>query len=112
MALKATTETVANDAVVVDIAPTRTRLEQLLQERQSVLRELEPRALPNVDPVAYQTAASNRQVVEQIIEALDRLDTGAYGRCTRCGEQIAPGRLEVVPHAAACIDCQSHADAA
>lgn len=90
MALKPTSETAAS---VVDIATARTHLEHLLQERQSVLRELEPRALPNVDPVAYQTAASNRQAVEQIIEALDPLDTDTHGRCTRCGEQIESPRV-------------------
>ena len=90
----------------------RQQLEQHLQERLDILAELAPRALPSVDPVAYQTAASNRMVVEQITAALNRLDAGTYGRCTRCGGQIAPARLEVLPHAAACIECQSHADAA
>jgi RNA polymerase-binding transcription factor DksA len=50
-------------------------------------------------------------VVEQITAALNRLDAGTYGRCTRCGAEIAPARLEVLPQAAACIECQSHADA-
>ncbi|WP_243076568.1 TraR/DksA C4-type zinc finger protein [Microbacterium sp. SS28] len=90
----------------------RQQLEQLLQERLDILAELAPRALPTVDPVAYQTAASNRKVVEQITAALNRLDAGTYGGCTRCGRQITPARLEALPHAAACIDCQSHADAA
>ena len=90
----------------------RQQLEQHLQERLDMLAELAPRALPSVDPVAYQTVASNRMVVEQITAALNRLDAGTYGRCTRCGGQIAPARLEVLPHAAACIECQSHADAA
>ena len=90
----------------------RQQLEQHLQERLDILAELAPRALPSVDPVAYQTVASNRMVVEQITAALNRLDAGTYGRCTRCGGQIAPARLEVLPHAAACIECQSHADAA
>lgn len=96
----------------VDVNAVRNRLQQLIQERQSILRELEPRALPTVDPVAYQTAASNRLVVEQITAALGRVDAGTYGRCTRCGTQIAPARLEVIPYATACIECQSHAEAA
>ena len=91
---------------------TRQQLEQQLEERLDILAELAPRALPSVDPVAYQTAASNRVVVEQITAALNRLSAGTYGRCTRCGGQIAAARLEVLPHAAACIECQSHADAA
>ena len=90
----------------------RQQLEQRLEERLDLLAELAPRALPSVDPVAYQTVASTRMVVQQITAALNRLDAGTYGRCTRCGGQIAPARLEVLPHAAACIECQSHADAA
>jgi len=90
----------------------RRQLEEHLQERLDTLTELVPRALPPVDPVAYQAAASHRMVVQQITAALNRLDAGTYGRCTRCGGQIAPARLEVLPHAAACIECQSRADAA
>ena len=90
----------------------RRQLEQHLQDRLDTLADLAPRALPSIDPVAYQTAASNRMVVEQIAAALNRLSAGTYGRCTRCGGQIAPARLEALPHAAACIECQSHADAA
>jgi DnaK suppressor protein len=93
-------------------ADIRQQLEQQLEERLDILGELAPRALPSVDPVAYQTLASNRMVVEQITAALNRLDARTYGRCTRCGGPIGPARLEVLPHAAACIECQSHADAA
>jgi DnaK suppressor protein len=102
----------SNDARASDLDLIREQLEQHLQERLDILAELAPRALPGVDPIAYQSAASNRMVVAQISAALNRLDAGTYGRCTRCGARIAPARLEVVPHAAACIDCQSRADAA
>lgn len=90
----------------------RTQLEQRLHERQSLLAELEPRAIPTIDPVAYQTAAAHRVTIQQISAALERLDAGTYGQCVRCGRQIAPARLEVVPHASACIECQNHAEAA
>ncbi|MCA9971763.1 MAG: TraR/DksA C4-type zinc finger protein [Anaerolineales bacterium] len=43
----------------------------------------------------------------QIEAALRRLDEGTYGRCTRCGQQIAPGRLRVMPDAPLCITCQT-----
>lgn len=94
------------------LAGMRRELEQQLEERLAVLQELGPLALPSVDPVAFQTAESHRLAIEQISAALNRLDAGTYGLCTRCGTQIAPARLEALPHAAACIDCQSHADAA
>lgn len=96
----------------VPLAGLQRELERQLEERLAVLAELEPLALPSVDPVAYQTAASHRAVVELITAALNRITQGTYGRCTRCGRQIAPARLEVLPYAAACIECQSHAEAA
>jgi len=102
----------SNTVPAVDLDLIRQQLEQQLQERLDLLADLAPRALPSVDPVGYQTVASNRMVVEQISAALNRLDAGTYGRCIRCGGPIAPARLEVLPYAAACIECQSHADAA
>ena len=64
------------------------------------------------DPVAQRRSSDLLVTIGEIDAALARLDAGTYGRCTRCGGQIAPARLEVLPHAAACIECQSHADAA
>jgi DnaK suppressor protein len=48
----------------------------------------------------------NAQHLEEVESALARLDTGTYGTCTRCGRRIAPARLEAIPWAAQCIDCQ------
>ena len=44
--------------------------------------------------------------LEQIDAALTRLDAGTYGRCETCGRPIAPERLEALPWAGLCIDCQ------
>ena len=48
----------------------------------------------------------NLQQLETVDAALTRLDAGTYGACVRCGRPIAPGRLEALPWAAHCIDCQ------
>ena len=37
--------------------------------------------------------------------ALARLDARTYGACARCGEPIAPARLEARPTALTCIGC-------
>lgn len=37
--------------------------------------------------------------------ALGRVDRGSYGKCERCGNDIAPERLEAVPTARLCISC-------
>lgn len=39
--------------------------------------------------------------------ALKRVAAGTYGRCTTCGNEIAPARLEALPEAALCITCAS-----
>lgn len=38
--------------------------------------------------------------------ALARLDEGTFGTCVRCGKPISAARLEALPWAAYCIDCQ------
>ena len=48
----------------------------------------------------------NAQHLEAVLAALDRLDDGTYGACLRCGRPIAPERLDALPWAAHCIDCQ------
>jgi DnaK suppressor protein len=45
-----------------------------------------------------------------IQDALARLKRGEYGYCERCGEDISPGRLEALPHATLCIDCQTRVE--
>jgi DnaK suppressor protein len=42
---------------------------------------------------------------EKLERALAKLEEGSYGRCDSCGAPIAPGRLEVAPESAVCIDC-------
>lgn len=48
----------------------------------------------------------NEQHLAAVEAALARLDDGTYGRCVRCGRPIAPERLDALPWAAHCIDCQ------
>ena len=67
-----------------DLAQSYTR-----QERNAILAEQEAEQLA------------------QIEAALQKLDEGRYGLCDNCGQQIAPGRLEVLPYANLCIRCQS-----
>ena len=45
--------------------------------------------------------------LELVDAAVARLGAGTFGRCLRCGKPIAPARLEALPWAAHCIDCQS-----
>ena len=44
-----------------------------------------------------------------VIEALRRIADNTYGACLRCGEQIGPARLDVLPEAPMCIACANTA---
>jgi DnaK suppressor protein len=44
--------------------------------------------------------------LRQVQSAIARLRRGEYGRCQRCGNDIAPARLEALPYAALCLPCQ------
>ncbi len=50
------------------------------------------------------------QHLAQVDAALLRLDDGTFGVCVRCGREIAPARIEALPWAAHCIDCQTALD--
>jgi RNA polymerase-binding protein DksA len=41
-----------------------------------------------------------------IDEALRKIDHGTYGTCDRCAGPIKLARLEAIPYATLCIDCQ------
>ena len=45
--------------------------------------------------------------IGEIDTALAKLDTGSYGRCEQCGNEIPPARLQALPHAALCVTCKS-----
>jgi len=59
---------------------------------------------------AMQLETERRRNVERqrIDAALERIETGDFGFCTVCDEDIALKRLENDPSAPNCIDCQRH----
>jgi len=50
------------------------------------------------------------QQLELVDAALARLDDRTFGTCLRCGKAIASARLDALPWAAHCIDCQAVVD--
>jgi RNA polymerase-binding transcription factor DksA len=43
--------------------------------------------------------------LELVVEALERLNKGKYGRCVECGEPISKPRLQALPYTRHCIQC-------
>ena len=46
------------------------------------------------------------ETLNKINEALARLETGRYGHCFECGEEITEARLRALPFAVRCKDCE------
>ncbi|WZL74774.1 TraR/DksA C4-type zinc finger protein [Clostridiaceae bacterium 35-E11] len=44
--------------------------------------------------------------LEEIEDALKRIEAGKYGKCITCGKEINEERLEILPTAAECISCE------
>jgi RNA polymerase-binding protein DksA len=57
-------------------------------------------------------AEIDRDVAElrAVQDAIARLRRGDYGVCHSCGQDIAPKRLEALPYATLCFDCQTRAE--
>ncbi len=50
---------------------------------------------------------NEKDVLEQIDAALERIGDGSYGRCEECGRAIPRARLDAIPYAALCVKCAS-----
>jgi DnaK suppressor protein len=46
------------------------------------------------------------ETLNRIDEALARLESGTFGFCTECGEEISERRLRALPFALRCKDCE------
>src|SRR5487761_148611 len=51
-----------------------------------------------------------RQILALVNEALERIKGGRYGICVECHDNVQGKRLEAVPWARHCIECQAKQD--
>lgn len=52
-------------------------------------------------------SAQALSAVQDIDDALAKIDAGTYGICEKCGESIPKERLRALPFAALCVKCKS-----
>ncbi len=67
-------------------------LDSAQDEINSQLAEVESRELANID------------------HALEKMRSGAYGLCEECDKKIPMARLNALPYATTCIECQRNAE--
>jgi DnaK suppressor protein len=58
------------------------------------------------DEVSSQLAQMDSRELSQIERALARLKQGKYGTCENCERKIARARLNALPYATLCINCE------
>lgn len=58
----------------------------------------------------FHQSNDNRQILALVNEALERTKNGSYGVCVECGRDVQAKRLEAVPWARHCIECQEKQD--
>ena len=102
----------------------------LLSKRQEIMREIEGKLGQSLTEDQKSRLESARDVGDQALmdldrelgislmemrnrkrqaidEALTRLSEGTYGICAECGIEVSEKRLEAVPFAKLCVQCQS-----
>jgi DnaK suppressor protein len=78
------------------------------QRRLESARDVGDQALMDLDRELGISLMEMRNRKRQAIdEALTRLSEGTYGICAECGIEVSEKRLEAVPFAKLCVQCQS-----
>ncbi|MEM0938114.1 MAG: TraR/DksA C4-type zinc finger protein [Pseudomonadota bacterium] len=90
------------------------RLALLLDQQHKIEVELDSHHNPDWaelaqeregDEVLERQGVAGQAEIAAIRSALARVVDGSYGACVRCGDDIAPARLAVLPHTPLCAAC-------
>ena len=85
----------------------------------SLLKELRSQSTGDVvdaaldsaqDEISSQLAEVESRELASIENALERMRSGKYGVCEGCGNKIPMARLNALPYATYCIECQREAE--
>jgi DnaK suppressor protein len=99
--------------------------QQLVEEQAKLVEQLEQLEASKYESIGYSnhiaddatdaleqavdmTLKRNAELsLEEVEQALAKFDNGTYGLCEACGARIDRARLEALPHAKYCLECQS-----
>lgn len=77
---------------------------------QPLEKDFEERATQTEnDEVLDQLGNAARIEIEEIRQAIARIDKGEYGTCMMCGDLIPRERLDALPYTGMCVKCASTA---
>ena len=98
------------------------RLQELLSHAGETVSGMTEQKENFPDPTDRATLESDRnfmlrirdrehKLIKKVKKALDRIETGTFGICEKCGEDISLKRLKARPVTTQCIDCKTKEEA-
>jgi DnaK suppressor protein len=95
---------------------TRARIASLLRERDGIVASADLTGTDDEHDPEGATLAFEREQIAALLQsartrlvaldaAAERVRTGTYGTCDRCGNPIPAGRLDARPDTTTCIGC-------
>lgn len=91
-------------ALSAEIAKTRSAEEETTEEST---QDIADKAVSSYTrEFLYSLTDGERNTLLQIDDALGRIEDGTYGFCLNCGTAMTEKRLNAVPWAPYCLDCQ------
>ena len=93
----------------------RGQLQEIVSKAEQDGREADEEAAQDIADKAtnsytkeflFKKSNDDRFILQLIQEALDRMEEGSYGTCVHCGGEMQQKRLDAVPWARHCLDCQ------
>jgi DnaK suppressor protein len=98
------------------------QLKTLIQEAQKTVTGMTDSKENFPDPTDRATLESDRnfmlrirgrerKLILKIEEALERIETGSFGVCESCGDEIGEERLKARPVTTLCIECKKKEEA-
>ncbi|MCU0556713.1 MAG: RNA polymerase-binding protein DksA [Desulfobacterales bacterium] len=98
------------------------RLEELLSQADETVTGMTAQKENFPDPTDRASLESDRnfmlrirdreaKLIKKIKKALERIESGSFGICETCGEEISIERLKARPVTAQCIECKTKEEA-
>jgi len=100
----------------------KSRLQELLMEAEKTKNTVKGTEESSSDPMDQASDQLERdfllrlrdresKLMVKIKEALEKIESGTFGECEECGQQISLKRLRARPVATLCIDCKHEQEA-
>ena len=82
-------------------------VEDLLESQQNLADPLDRASYESERITALRIRDRESMLIKKIQASLKDIESGEYGICEDCGEDIAIGRLKARPVTSYCIDCKT-----